>query len=60
MTATTRTVRCRYLNRTNDPCTGEAVDPHGEVLLCTRHLALAMELVRAKQLGLLAGPRPTR
>jgi hypothetical protein len=60
MTAADRTVRCRYLNRTGDPCTGEAVDAHGEVLLCTKHLALAIELVRSKQFAALTGPRSAR
>ena len=41
-------VRCRYLDRNSNQCTGEAVDPLGEVLLCTRHLARALELVQAR------------
>lgn len=42
------TVYCRYLNRVSDQCTGEAVDPDGEVLLCSKHLAAATELVRRR------------
>ena len=37
---------CRYLNRHGNQCTAEAVDDQGEVLLCVRHLAAAIELVR--------------
>lgn len=42
-----RLVTCRYLNRHADQCTGEAVQPDAEVLLCTRHLAAAIEFLRA-------------
>ena len=42
-----RLVRCTVQNRFRDPCTGEAVDPVGEILLCPRHLAAAVELLRA-------------
>jgi hypothetical protein len=42
-----RVVRCRYLRRNDVLCTGEAVDPDGEILLCTKHLARAMRLVDA-------------
>lgn len=54
MTALTLTVktaavtRCRMLNSTSDRCTAEALDPQGEVLICQRHAALVMELVRAR------------
>lgn len=41
-----RITRCRYLRRNNDQCTGEVVDPDGEILLCTKHLARALELVQ--------------
>lgn len=41
-----RAVRCRYLTRFSDPCASEAVDPAGEILLCRRHLGLAMQLLR--------------
>jgi hypothetical protein len=47
------TVTCRYVDLpTGDKhnpgglCTGEAVDPDGEIRLCTRHLALTLELLR--------------
>lgn len=43
-----RRITCRYLNRHGDQCTGEAVDAQGEILLCVRHLGLALELVRAR------------
>lgn len=37
--------RCRYLGRRDEPCTAEAVDPLGEILLCERHLGRAVELL---------------
>ncbi|BBA99253.1 hypothetical protein RVR_5793 [Actinacidiphila reveromycinica] len=40
-----RIVRCRVHNRLNDPCSGEAVDPDAELLICTRHLAEAQRLI---------------
>lgn len=43
-----RRTRCRYLVEHNDPCSGEAVDPVGEILLCARHLGLALELVNRR------------
>lgn len=42
-----RIVRCRYQGKYL-ACTGEAIDPVGEVLLCTSHLLLTIELLRAK------------
>jgi hypothetical protein len=39
------TVRCRYLGRRGVQCTAEVVDPNGEILLCTKHLGRAMELL---------------
>lgn len=44
---TDRIVRCRVHNRLNDPCSGEAVDPDAELLICTRHLAQAQRLIHA-------------
>lgn len=41
-----RLVRCRYLDRWADQCTAEAIDEHGEILLCTAHLARALEMLR--------------
>ena len=50
--------RCRYLvtgkHDSLDRCTAEAVDSLGEILLCTHHLALALELLRSAGLGLAA------
>lgn len=39
-----RRVTCRYLKAFGTQCTGEAVDPDAEVLLCTAHLAAAYRL----------------
>lgn len=49
-----RMVTCRYLRRNEQQCTGEAVDPDGDILLCTKHLARAMSLFKsaAGRLGL--------
>lgn len=40
-----RIVRCRVLNRLGNPCSGEAVDPAAELLICPRHLAAAQRLI---------------
>lgn len=40
--------RCRYLRRNNAQCTAEVADEQGEILLCTKHLARAVELLRAR------------
>lgn len=40
-----RIVTCRVLNRLGNQCTGEAVDPDAELLICTRHLAEAQRLL---------------
>jgi hypothetical protein len=42
--------RCRYLTRYGNQCTGEPVDDseQAEVLLCTRHLGNAIELLKAR------------
>ncbi len=46
------TVTCRYINLVGEKppglCTAEAVDRDGEILLCTRHLALTLELLRSR------------
>jgi hypothetical protein len=41
-----RMTRCRYLRRNDQQCTAEAVDETGEVLLCTKHLGRALELLK--------------
>jgi hypothetical protein len=43
-----KAMKCRYLNRHAVQCTGEPVDLEGEVLLCTRHLGQALELLKAR------------
>lgn len=48
MPTPSRLNRCRYLDRYDNRCTGEVVDPNGEALLCLRHLGLALELLRRK------------
>lgn len=45
METTARVVRCRVLGKQSNPCTGEAIDPDGELLICPRHLAMAMRML---------------
>lgn len=42
-----RAIRCRYLRRSGEQCTGEAADPTAEVLLCIKHMARVVEHARA-------------
>lgn len=44
--ASTRKVICRYRRRNDEMCTGEAVDPDADILLCAKHLGRAMSLFR--------------
>lgn len=42
-----RITTCRYLHPgATGQCTAEAADPEGEILLCTRHLAAALQLIQ--------------
>lgn len=41
-----RKVTCRYLRRSGDLCTAEVIDPDGDVLLCSKHLARAASMFR--------------
>lgn len=49
---TDRYVTCRYSDRHGNQCTGQAVDAEGELLLCEKHLARALELLARKIPGL--------
>jgi hypothetical protein len=40
--------RCRYLDRFGGQCTGEPIDPDGEVQLCTKHVGRVLELLKAR------------
>lgn len=60
MNDTERRVSCRYTRRDGNLCTGEAVDPDGEVLLCVKHLGRAMEMIRGRQMLLGAGRKASR
>lgn len=53
-TTTARRATCRYLRHNGNQCTGETVDPNGEIQLCLKHLGRALELVRASQARLRA------
>lgn len=48
-TTETRRTTCRYLRRSGNLCTAEVVDEHGEVLLCAKHLARAMEMIETRR-----------
>jgi len=42
-------VRCRYIDDVpKGLCTAEAADRDGEIKLCTKHLALTLELLRSR------------
>lgn len=43
---TERLERCRYLGRGDNQCTGEVLDPDAEILLCQKHLARALTMIR--------------
>lgn len=43
-----RKIRCRYLDKFDNRCNAEVVDDYGEIMLCLKHLALAMELIRRR------------
>lgn len=44
-----RIVTCRMTDRRGNRCTGEAIDPSGEVLICIRHYSAALRTVREAQ-----------
>lgn len=44
---TAKYTQCRYLRRSGDQCTAEAVDPTADVLLCIKHMARVVEHARA-------------
>lgn len=48
MTAPVRVARCRYLDRHQNRCTGEAVEEGAEIELCTKHLAYAWAMIRRR------------
>ena len=53
-----RRTTCRYLRRDSNQCTGEAVDPDAEILLCQTHLGRAVALVRHAAVQRLARQKP--
>ena len=40
-------IRCRYLRRNDEQCTGEALDPSedAEIVICAKHASLVMEMI---------------
>lgn len=51
-------VFCRYLRLSDRQCTGEAVDPDGDVLLCSKHLARAMVMINGQRRAVIEQERP--
>ncbi|MEV0156884.1 hypothetical protein AB0H57_24575 [Micromonospora sp. NPDC050686] len=51
-----RAVRCRYRRRNDEMCAGEVVDADGEILLCGKHLARALQLVQVHMVAQAAHP----
>lgn len=47
-----RIVTCRMTDRRGNRCTGEAIDPGGEALICIRHYAAAVRTVEAARANL--------
>lgn len=43
-----RIITCRYLNLDGNRCTGEALDPGADILICIRHAGLVLELARSE------------
>jgi hypothetical protein len=43
-----RAERCRMLDRHDNRCTGEVLDPNGEIKICGRHAGLVMELINTR------------
>ena len=43
-----RIVRCRYQPDGSNPCTAEAVEAMGEIIMCAGHLAAALELLKRR------------
>ncbi|MDP9144590.1 MAG: hypothetical protein M3N43_07815 [Actinomycetota bacterium] len=43
-----RTARCRMLDRHDNRCAAEALDPLGEALICARHAGAVLELVNRR------------
>lgn len=41
-------IQCRYLRRNDAQCTAEAADESADLLMCTKHLGRAIELLKAK------------
>jgi hypothetical protein len=48
MAQPTRITRCHYMKSNGDLCTAQVVDDLGEILLCSKHLARAWELIQVR------------
>lgn len=45
MATAVRRITCRMEDMYGDRCTGEALDPNGDVLICIEHAAKVMRLI---------------
>lgn len=43
-----RRVCCRYRRRDGEMCTGEALEPDGEIILCGKHTARAIIMAKRR------------
>lgn len=43
-----RTTRCTVVDKHRVVCTAEALDPGAEILICSRHAAMVVRLVRER------------
>jgi hypothetical protein len=41
-----RRVSCRYLRRSGEQCTAECLDPEGDILICAKHAARTVVLIK--------------
>lgn len=40
--------QCSIVRRSGDRCTAEALDPNGDVLICSKHAARVMQMLRER------------
>lgn len=48
-------IRCRYRRQSGEMCTAEVLDPNADILICAKHAARVMALIKAARAALLAG-----
>lgn len=55
MPETPRKIRCRVQDKYSNLCSGEAVDPEAELIICSRHLAAAFRMLNTVKANVAAG-----